>query len=80
MGIVKIDDELHKEAHRTSAVMCRSVNAQAEFRMKTGMNAEANFTMTFNDIVKAQLLTANVRRVELAAAECGEEADFQAGR
>ena len=55
MGIVKVDDDLHEEARRASAVMCRSINAQAEFWMKIGMLAEANPTLSFNDIVKAQL-------------------------
>ncbi|WP_448663363.1 ParD-like family protein [Sphingomonas sp. CJ20] len=55
MGIVKIDDALHEEARRASAVMCRSINAQAEFWMKIGMLAEANPALSFNDIVKAQL-------------------------
>jgi hypothetical protein len=68
MGIVKIDDELHEEVRRASAVMCRSINAQAEFWMKIGMLAEANPTMAFNDIVKAQLAKVNVDLVEAAAA------------
>lgn len=55
MGIVKIDEELHEEARRASTVMCRSINAQAEFWMKMGMLAEANPTLSFNDIVKMQL-------------------------
>ena len=66
MGIVKIDDELHEEVRRTSAVMCRSINAQAEFWMKIGMLAEANPTMAFNDIVKMQFEQANVRLSEFA--------------
>jgi hypothetical protein len=61
MGIVKIDDELHEEARRASAVMCRSINAQAEFWMKIGMLAEANPTLSFNDIVKSQLNVVKVR-------------------
>lgn len=65
MGIVKIDDDLHEEARRASAVMCRSINAQAEFWMKIGMLAEANPTCSFNDIVKIQLADAQLR---LAAA------------
>ena len=32
MGIVKIADDLHEEARRASTVMCRSINAPAEFR------------------------------------------------
>jgi hypothetical protein len=60
MGIVKIDGELHEEARRASAVMCRSINAQAEFWMKIGMLAEANPTLSFNDIVKMQFEAAQV--------------------
>ena len=68
MGIVKIDEDLHEEARRASAVMCRSINAQAEYWMKIGMLAEANPTLSFNDVVKAQLATAHLRVTELAAA------------
>ena len=68
MGIVKIDDDLHEEARRASAVMCRSINAQAEFWMKIGMLSEASPTMSFNDIVKAQFAAAQVHLVEAAAA------------
>jgi predicted protein tyrosine phosphatase len=60
MGIVKIDDILHEEARRASTVMCRSINAQAEFWMKIGMLAEAHPTLSFNDIVAAQLASAKV--------------------
>lgn len=58
MGIVKIDDELHEQARRASVVMCRSINAQAEFWMKIGMLAEAHPTLSFNDIVARQLAAA----------------------
>jgi len=58
MGIVKIADDLHEEARRASAVMCRSINAQAEFWMKVGMLAEANPTLSFNEIVRQQLAGA----------------------
>jgi len=51
VGIVKIDDRLHEEARRASAVMCRSINAQAEFWMKIGMLAEGSPTLSFNEIV-----------------------------
>jgi len=68
MGLVKIDDALHEEARLASAVMCRSINAQAEFWMKIGMLAEANPTMAFTDIVRAQRAAANPRPVEDAAA------------
>ena len=61
MGIVKIDDDLHEEARRASAVMCRSINAQAEFWMKIGMLAEANPTLSFNDLMREQLAAAQVR-------------------
>jgi hypothetical protein len=68
MGIVKIDDDLHEEARRASQVMCRSINAQAEFWMKIGMLAEANPTLSFNDIVTAQIAAAHVRLPDNAAA------------
>ena len=68
MGIVKIDEDLHEEARRASTVMCRSINAQAEFWMKIGMLAEANPTLSFNDIVKMQFSAAQVRIPDAAAA------------
>ncbi|WP_442678452.1 ParD-like family protein [Sphingomonas sp. ASY06-1R] len=68
MGLVKIDDALHEEARRASTVMCRSINAQAEFWMKIGMLAEANPTLSFNDIVKGQLESADVRVARALAA------------
>ncbi|RDE04910.1 ParD-like family protein [Sphingomonas aracearum] len=55
MGIVKIDDMLHEHVRRASTVMCRSINAQAEFWMKIGMLAEANPALSFTDIVRDQL-------------------------
>jgi hypothetical protein len=61
MGIVKIDDELHEEARRASTVMCRSINAQAEFWMKIGMIAEANPTLSFNEIVSREFAAAQLR-------------------
>lgn len=67
MGIVKIDDELHEDARRASAVMCRSINAQAEFWMKIGMLGEANPTLSFNEIVKTQLSAAPARLADIAA-------------
>lgn len=60
MGLVKIDDDLHEQVRRASTVMCRSINAQAEFWMKIGMLAEANPSMAFNDIVRAQMDAADV--------------------
>ena len=68
MGIVKIDDNLHEEARRASALMCRSINAQAEFWMKIGMLAEANPSLSFNDIMKAQLAAAQVNLTSMATA------------
>ncbi len=58
MGIVKIDDLIHEEARRASTVMCRSINAQAEFWMKIGMLAEANPTRSFNEIVARERAAA----------------------
>ena len=68
MGIVKIDEDLHEEIRRASTVMCRSINAQAEFWMKIGMLAEANPNLSFNEIVKMQFAAAQVRVRDLATA------------
>lgn len=68
MGIVKIAEDLHEEARRASGVMCRSINAQAEFWMTIGMLAEANPTLTFNEIVRQQLERAQVGTAERVAA------------
>ncbi len=68
MGIVKIDDALHEQARCASAVLCRSINAQAEFWMKIGMLAEANPALSFNEIVSGQLAQAQARPMPAAAA------------
>lgn len=68
MGIVKIDDTLHEEARKASTVMCRSINAQAEFWMKIGMLAEKNPTLSFNEIVQSQLATVHVHLIGAEAA------------
>lgn len=68
MGIVKIADDLHEDLRRTSTVMCRSINAQAEFWMKIGMLAEANPTLSFTEIVQMQLAAAHDRPLALAVA------------
>jgi hypothetical protein len=60
MGIVKISDELHEELRKASDVMCRSINAQAEYWMKIGMLAQANPELSFNEIVQMQLRAAQV--------------------
>ena len=66
MGIVKIDEELHEEVRKASAVMCRSINAQAEFWMKIGRLAEANPTLSFTDIMREQLRLAEVDTRQVA--------------
>ena len=58
MGIVKIDETLHEDVRKASAVMCRSINAQAEFWMKIGRLAECNPTLSFNEIVQRELASA----------------------
>jgi len=60
MGIVKINDQLHEDIRKASAVMVRSINAQAEYWMKVGMLAEANPGMTFSDIMREQMKQADV--------------------
>ncbi|WDD97228.1 MULTISPECIES: ParD-like family protein [Thalassomonas] len=60
MGIVKISDDLHEEIRKSSQVMSRSINAQAEFWIKMGMLAELNPTLSFNELIRQQLLKENV--------------------
>jgi ParD-like antitoxin of type II bacterial toxin-antitoxin system len=68
MGIVKIADALHEELRRSSVVMCRSINAQAEFWMKVGMLAEANPGLSFTEIMAEQRKLADVKAPEIYAA------------
>jgi len=61
VGIVNIDEELHDQLRKASAVSCRSINAQAAFWIKVGMLCETNPTLSFNDIVTRELRGAGVR-------------------
>lgn len=67
MGIVKIGDELHEELRKASDVMCRSINAQAEYWMKIGMLAQSHPDLSFNEIVQMQLRAAQVEMPVLVA-------------
>ena len=60
MGIVNIDDELHDQLRKASAVSCRSINAQAAFWIRIGMLCELNPTQSFHEIVAAELRAAGV--------------------
>ena len=53
MGIVKINDDLHEEIRKSSSVM-------AEYWIKIGMLAEANPSMSFSEIISAQMKHADV--------------------
>lgn len=68
MGIVKIADGLHEEIRKASTVMCRSINAQAEFWIKVGMLSEANPTLSYTEIMARQLKDASVQTAEIDAA------------
>jgi len=61
MGIVNIDDDLHDQVRKASAVSCRSINAQAAFWIKVGMLCETNPTLSFNEIVTRELRDAGVK-------------------
>lgn len=66
MGIVKISDALHDEIRKSSSVMARSINAQAEFWIKIGMLAELNPSLTYPEIIKQQLLAEYTTLAEAA--------------
>ncbi|BBU95523.1 hypothetical protein PROVRETT_08864 [Providencia rettgeri DSM 1131] len=55
LGIVKISDELHDYLRHASQVMSRSINSQAEFWIKIGMQAELNPNKTFTMLVNEML-------------------------
>ncbi|WP_256478761.1 MULTISPECIES: ParD-like family protein [Legionella] len=65
VGIVKISDELHEEVRKTSTVMERSINSQAEFWLKIGRLAEQNPTLTYEEILKREMRLQNVASVRL---------------
>ncbi len=60
VGIVNIEDDLHHQIRKATAVSCRSINAQAAFWIKVGMLCEMNPTMSFNEIVTRELRGAGV--------------------
>ncbi|WP_394180024.1 ParD-like family protein [Marinomonas posidonica] len=55
MGIIKISDQLHDDIRKSSQVMSRSINAQAEFWIKMGRLAELNPTFTFAELIAQEL-------------------------
>jgi hypothetical protein len=68
MGIVNIDDDLHDQIRKASAVGCRSINAQATFWIKIGMLCEMNPTLTFNEILAGEFRAAGVEAQAFRAA------------
>jgi hypothetical protein len=60
MGIVNIEDELHDQIRKASAVSCRSINAQAAFWVRIGMLCELHPTQSFNEIMARELRAAGV--------------------
>ena len=49
MGIVKISEDLHKEARVACKAMSRSINAQVEHWIKIGMFIEENPNCSYAD-------------------------------
>lgn len=66
MGIVKIDEVLHDEVRKASAVMSRSINAQAEFWLKLGMLAELYPTLSYQQLQLKLLRQVNFKLAEVA--------------
>ncbi|MDO6427732.1 ParD-like family protein [Thalassotalea sp. 1_MG-2023] len=65
MGIVKISDQLHDEVRKTSSVMERSINSQAEFWLKIGRLAEQNPTLSYEQIIEREMRSEKVTSVRL---------------
>lgn len=61
MGIVNIDEDLHDQIRKATAVTDRSINAQAAFWIKIGMLCEMNPEMTFNEILAREFKIAGVK-------------------
>ncbi|WP_394853635.1 TA system antitoxin ParD family protein [Burkholderia multivorans] len=51
---------MNDHLRKTSALSCRSINAQATFRIRMGMLCETNPTLSFNEIVARELLALGV--------------------
>ncbi|MCZ2103731.1 MAG: ParD-like family protein [Comamonadaceae bacterium] len=68
MGIVNIDDELHDQLRKASAVSCRSINAQAAFWIRIGMLCEMHPAQSFNEIVTREMQAAGVAAPSLQKA------------
>ena len=69
MGIVNIEDELHDQLRKASAVSCRSINGQAAFWIKVGRLCQMNPTKSFNEIVAWELQAAGVEAQPVRVAE-----------
>lgn len=73
MGIVKISEELHEEIRDASALMARSINAQAEFWIKIGMLAEFYPDLTYTQLTR-KLLSGKELPLAMLRAEPTQEA------
>ena len=71
---IKISDELHEEIRKTSSVMSRSINSQAEFWIKMGMLAELHPQLSFNQIVSDLMKSAEVSAANVVS-EQGEASE-----
>jgi plasmid stability protein len=68
MGIVNIDDDLHDQIRKASAVSGRSINAQAAFWIRIGLLCEMNPAQSFQEIVVRELRAAGVVPEEIQVA------------
>ncbi len=66
MGILNITDLLHDEVRKSSKVMSRSINAQAEFWIKIGRLSELHPTLTYQEILREHLLATESIEAELS--------------
>ncbi|MCU0733713.1 MAG: ParD-like family protein, partial [Hyphomonas sp.] len=66
-GIVNIDDELHDQVRKASAVTFRSINAQAAYWIRIGMLCETNPTLSFHEVIQREMSAAGVSPQPLGA-------------
>jgi len=72
MGIVNIDDELHDQIRRASSVSSRSINAQAGFWIRIGMLCEMNPTLSFNEVMAAEMRAARLWVSRASSSSCAQ--------
>nr|WP_316410671.1 ParD-like family protein [Mesoterricola sediminis] len=57
---MNLDDDLHDQVRKASAVACRSINAQAGYWIRIGMLCEMNPTLPYQELLARAFRAAGV--------------------